>query len=196
MNERTVDPLVVSPDGRLLAVAEVFHPSVWLYETASGDLIASLPGHASMITDLAFSPDGRRLVSVNYDETGLVWDVTLPALGAIPALKASEVRLPEAWDLLAGSAQQGYATMTVLAAAPAEAILLLREKLHPKRIPTNADLDRIIRQLDCETFANRDRASAELRPIRVQCRGRHQGPIFGHLVRGGSQTPVELRRRV
>jgi RNA polymerase sigma factor (sigma-70 family) len=156
--------LAVSPDGRLLAAAEgtISSPAiVWVYETASGRVVKKLAGHSHWVNDLAFSPDGRRLVSVSADATGLVWDVTLPALagGEKPAGKG----LAEAWDRLADpDPARGYAGIAALAADPAEAVPLLRARLRPSPVPTEAELDRLIGQLGAKTFAERTKALAEL----------------------------------
>ena len=37
--------------------------------------VRRLPGHSAPITDLAFSPDSRWLVTVSLDSTGRVWDL-------------------------------------------------------------------------------------------------------------------------
>ncbi|HZY86471.1 MAG TPA: hypothetical protein VFE78_16675, partial [Gemmataceae bacterium] len=106
-----VAAVAVSPDGRLLAAVDQLGPGVWVYETASGGVIKKLTGHSGEVTDLAFSPDGRRLVSVSQDQTGLVWDVTLPALGDGRGRK-----LDEAWVALAESdARLAYSGMAALA---------------------------------------------------------------------------------
>jgi WD40 repeat protein len=161
---RTVVAVAASSDGRLLAAAEETYSSdrsICLYETASGRVIKKLAGHVRLATDLAFSPDGRRLVSVGEDQTGLVWDVTLPALGS--GGKPAKEGLAEAWDRLAGlDAGLGYAGMAALAAAPAEAVPFLRAKLRPAPVPTDADLERLVRQLDSDAFADRQNALAEL----------------------------------
>jgi RNA polymerase sigma factor (sigma-70 family) len=185
---RMVDPVAVSPDGRLLAAAEGIissDRSVWLYETASGGLVKKLAGHLRQVTGLVFSPDGRRLVSVSQDQTGLVWDVTLPALGG-----AGDGGLDEAWDrLVRPDPQRGYAGMAVLAAAPAEAVPLLREKLRPAVIPADADLDRVVGQLDAAAFADREKAAAELERF---------GPnaVAGVKDRLGRATSAEVRKRL
>lgn len=158
---RTVQTIALSPDGRLLAAAEFCHApyDVLLYEVASGKLIKTLNGHSRWANDLAFSSDGRRLVSVGEDETGLVWDVTLPALGGKPA----GATLVHAWDRLADSDPGvAYAGMAALAAVPTEAVRLLRAKLRPAGVPTDAELDRLIARLDARAFAEREKALAEL----------------------------------
>jgi RNA polymerase sigma factor (sigma-70 family) len=163
---RKVDAVAVSPDGRLLATSEGAFSgdaSVWLYEAATARLLKKLTGHRRQVTDLAFTPDGRRLVSVSQDQTGLVWDVTLPALGGAEAGKPTDARLAEAWDRLdAPDPRLAYIGMATLAAAPAEAVPFLRTRLRPAPVPGDADLDRLVRQLDAEAFEDREKASAEL----------------------------------
>src|SRR5205807_1952633 len=78
------------------------------------------------VTDLVFSPDGRRLVSSSEDQTGLVWDVTLPALGGAGGGRPTDKRLAEGWARLADlDAGRGYAGLAV-PAAPGQAVPLLR----------------------------------------------------------------------
>jgi WD40 repeat protein len=159
---RTVGAAAVSPDGRLLASAEgpfSSDYSVWVYETVTGRVIKKLAGHSGSVTGLAFSPSGRHLVSVSDDQTGLVWDVTLQAL----AEKAADKGLAEAWDRLASSDPGlGYVGMATLAGASAEALPLLRARLRPAPVPTEADLDRLVGELDADAFADRENASASL----------------------------------
>jgi RNA polymerase sigma factor (sigma-70 family) len=185
---RTLQAVALSPDGRLLAVAEgALSPdrSVCLYETVSGGVIKKLPGHSRWVTDLAFSSDGRRLVSVSEDQTGLVWDVTPPALGA-----ARGGKLSEAWGLLGESdARLAYTGVAALAASPTEAVRLLRTKLRPASVPTDADLDRVVGQLGADAFADREKASAELERL---------GPnaVAGARARLGRSPSAEVRRRL
>ncbi len=67
-------PLAFSPNGELLAVGTV-GGEVILYEVKTGRKISSVRGHASMVTSLSFSPDGRRLASTaNSDQKIKLWD--------------------------------------------------------------------------------------------------------------------------
>jgi hypothetical protein len=189
---RKVETLALSPDGRVLAVAEfpVSGESVWLYETAPGEIIKKLTGHVRQVTALVFTPDGRRLVSVSADQTGLVWDATLSALGGPGGGKPGGIGPAEAWDRLAArDAGVGYAGMAALAAAPTEAIALLRARLRPAPVPTAADLDRLFRQLDSEKYDERQKASAELETF---------GPnaVAGVKARLERAPSLELRKRL
>ncbi len=66
--------IAFSPDGRTLATGT--GNTIRLWDVASGKLIRHLTGHGSwLIPALAFSPDGKRLVSGSRDHTVIIWDV-------------------------------------------------------------------------------------------------------------------------
>ena len=66
--------------------AAVFHPTepriasggrdrlVRLWDAATGEELVRLPGHADYVYSLAFSPDGKTLVSSSGDSTLRLWD--------------------------------------------------------------------------------------------------------------------------
>jgi eukaryotic-like serine/threonine-protein kinase len=67
--------LAVSPDGKLVASSDQ-GGAVRLYDPDKGELIATLHGHLNSALGLAFSPDGRRLISTsNGREAVKLWDV-------------------------------------------------------------------------------------------------------------------------
>jgi WD40 repeat protein len=67
--------LATSPDGRLVAEA-TFGGVVRLFDPAKGELIEDLHGHLNAVFNVAFSPDGRRLISTSSGlEAVKLWDV-------------------------------------------------------------------------------------------------------------------------
>jgi WD40 repeat protein len=78
-----VNAATYSPDGRLLAVGlgsrrENFGPSattVQIWRVDDSTLVAKHPGHRNIVTAVAFTPDGRTLVSGSEDGTIRFWDV-------------------------------------------------------------------------------------------------------------------------
>jgi WD40 repeat protein len=69
--------MVLSPDGKRLACNSEgpdHQPMVRVYDIASGDEVVALTGHASRVTCLVYSPDGKRLVTGNEDGTVKLWD--------------------------------------------------------------------------------------------------------------------------
>jgi WD40 repeat protein/DNA-binding SARP family transcriptional activator/class 3 adenylate cyclase/energy-coupling factor transporter ATP-binding protein EcfA2 len=67
---------VVDPTGRLVATESGRSGSqvVELWDAASGNRVAALPGHTASVTDMVFGPDGSRLATATEDGTVRVWD--------------------------------------------------------------------------------------------------------------------------
>jgi WD40 repeat protein len=63
-----------SPQGTLVA-ATGYQGQIHLWDTATGQHVALLPGHSGRVVNLAFSPDGGQLASVGVDGTVRLWDV-------------------------------------------------------------------------------------------------------------------------
>jgi WD40 repeat protein len=71
--------MAFSPDGGLLASTEGHHgqpAQVRLWDLATGEERLTLKGNAPSLVRLAFSRDGRRLVTGNVDRSAKIWDVT------------------------------------------------------------------------------------------------------------------------
>jgi WD40 repeat protein len=154
--------------GRSRPVAAAFSPEGWLFaapgpggivifETASGQPRLRLGGHVQEITALAFTPDGRTLVSTSRDSTLLLWDVTGLRTGKkLPG--SSE----EFWALLAdANAEKAGRAIWAMVDAPAESLALLRKRLRPIAV-SQASLHKLVDDLDHPRFAVRDKAGREL----------------------------------
>jgi len=64
----------LSADGKLLASGGTNENSIKVWDAESGELKLTLDGHEKGVLALAFSPDGRTLVSGSYDNTARLWD--------------------------------------------------------------------------------------------------------------------------
>ncbi len=69
----TSPAVAYSPDGAILAVAYGF--AINLYRVVGDQYDGMLRGHKGKVTSLAFTPDGRKLISGSWDRTARIWDV-------------------------------------------------------------------------------------------------------------------------
>ena len=68
--------LALSPDGRVVAGSEQSGAKIWLWDARDGHSLGPpLSGHTLRIVALAFTPDGRTLVSCGWDGRLGIWDV-------------------------------------------------------------------------------------------------------------------------
>ena len=85
-DEGKIFAMALSPDGR----AGWRPPASWLRDLAcattrsarsastisqTGKLIGLFTGHANVVNSVAFSPDGKKLISGSSDRTAIIWDV-------------------------------------------------------------------------------------------------------------------------
>ncbi|MBX9637654.1 MAG: caspase family protein [Nitrosomonas sp.] len=76
-DEGKIYAAALSPDNRWLALGGWFNDdSIRLIDLLSGQVVRLLQDHRNVILSLAFSADGRRLVSGSFDNTARIWDVT------------------------------------------------------------------------------------------------------------------------
>lgn len=74
LGKGAITDIQYSPDGTRLAVATYI--GVWLYDTYTYTELALLKhGLDQGATSLAFSRDGETLVTANWDNTILLWDI-------------------------------------------------------------------------------------------------------------------------
>jgi WD40 repeat protein len=64
--------VAIAPDSQLVAVGT---PGISLWDRESGQRIRGFEGHSNWVVSLAFSPDGKKLVSGSGDSTARIWDV-------------------------------------------------------------------------------------------------------------------------
>jgi RNA polymerase sigma factor (sigma-70 family) len=181
--------LAFSRDGRTLAAGN--WRNIHLWEVSTGKLRHRFQGHEADVSALAFAPDGRTLVSGASDTSVLVWDLTGRLEGGkLKTAELSQQELELAWtDLRGDDATRAYAGLWALAAAPKQALPLLREAL-PRAGAAEAErVGKLIAALDDDDFEKREKATDDLSRV-----GEQAEPALKKALEG--KPSVELRRRI
>jgi WD40 repeat protein len=162
--------LAFSPSGRTLAIdVNVSRDlpgrggvedsyTILVLERVSGQEVRRIDVPQVMAWSLAFAPDGRSLATGGADSTILLWDLT----GRPRPAQFTAEELGKLWTELGETATTADRAGWVLAAAPGQAVPLLRERLRPVPAPDRQRVARLVADLDREDFAVRDRATREL----------------------------------
>jgi hypothetical protein len=159
--------LLFSPDGRTLATAEPNIIRLWnvatgqeLYRLAApepqrSDVTASFAG------SMAFAPDGCTLATGHPGGTILIWNVAHILKRKAVAPRTVEERR-DLWDDVTAD-DPGRAAMAIdrLAAAPKDAVALLRDRLSVG-VAAPADIQRWLSELNSDVYAVREAASKKL----------------------------------
>ncbi len=67
--------LAISPDGKILATADV-QPVIRLWDTQTWQEKEAIKGHGNVIRSLAFRPDGTHLASGSLDQSTRIWNLS------------------------------------------------------------------------------------------------------------------------
>jgi hypothetical protein len=135
---------------------------------------------------LAFAPDGRTLASGGGDSGILLWDLT----GGARPRKWSGERLKLLWEALADpDPAKAYPALWQLAAAPGDALPLLRQQLHPARAVEAQQFARLVRGLESKSFRERQQAVRAIERL-----GFGAEPTLRQVLQG--TLSLEGRRRV
>lgn len=153
-----------APDSTLLAVAGG-DQRVHLLEVLSGAEVKQLTGHTGSVKSVEFSRDGRLLVSASEDRKVMLWDLTRVAKQRAARTKLSATEMETMWSELAGSdAVKALEASWALAEVPAQSVPYLQQHLkHEDKPRVRAEqIAQWIKELDAESFAAREKATAEL----------------------------------
>jgi hypothetical protein len=173
LDQPTVDALVVSRDGQLVATSEAFDwrrhamkfseippPQIRVWEAATGKELQRFAGFRSRCTSLCFAPDGKRLASAFHNGTALVWEIN-PIAG--PDQKLTDADLQRLWEELASTDEhRAYEAMMFLLRAPQQTVPIFRQKLRPVGEETIQHVRRLLRRLNSDVFDEREKSSREL----------------------------------
>jgi WD40 repeat protein len=66
--------LAFSPDGKRLAFSQIKEKIIRVYDVESGRELYQLAGHDLTVNSVAFSPDGKYIVSGSADRAVIIWD--------------------------------------------------------------------------------------------------------------------------
>ncbi len=69
----TLEAAVYSPDGKYIATAGSLGAFLWDAET--GALLRTFRGHTGLVLSVAFSPDGKRVLTGSDDGTARIWQL-------------------------------------------------------------------------------------------------------------------------
>jgi WD40 repeat protein len=138
--------------------------TVRLWETATGKERWQIKDHRGGIACLGFSADGKTLATGSEDTTVLLWNVLGPQSQAPPKLTPRD--LEGLWNELSQvEAAKALQAVSGLAAASAQAVAFLRERLEPALPVDPKRLDSLVADLDSQQFAARKRARLELEKL-------------------------------
>jgi len=162
-HQGTVYCVAFSPDGRSLATGSL-DKTLRLWEVASGQERHRFVGHLDQVGSLAFTPDGAFLASSSSDAPVFIWDVygTNGKVGPAAA-NWSVGEGQRLWDDLASpDATRAFQAVRRLVGSPGSAVDLMRERLRPAVAVDRERVRQLLRDLESDKFAVRQKANAEL----------------------------------
>jgi hypothetical protein len=157
--------LTFSTDSRTLCSGS-YDNKVRLWDVRTGRAIRDW-GVQGWVWCVALAPDERSLVSASSDGKVVVWDLEgVPGPRAEKTAALGEKELASRYaDLAQADPGRAFEAIYVLADDPARSVPWLRKRLtslHPRPVHTPEQIDRLIRDLDADSFETRAKASRDL----------------------------------
>ncbi len=190
-HEESTVCVAFAPDSRTLASAS-WDNTIRLWDLDTGRELRKLTGHRGKANSLVFSADGKILVSAGDDTTILFWDVADMTHRRRPQAAPLAAKEWQAlWeDLAKDDASKAYKAMIRMTTDGPTTIAALKERLHPIRPADPERLAKLLKDLDSDDFAVREKAGRELEKL---------GDVIRPTLRQTLDRPglsLELRRRL
>jgi RNA polymerase sigma factor (sigma-70 family) len=180
--------IAFSPDGRTLAEHA---GQVHLWELATSKPRARLDTPWGLYRkNLAFTPDGRCVVTGQPDTTVLVWDLTGFARdGKVTRPELTQRQLEEAWESLSQpDAERAYRAVWSLALSRG-GVSFIMSRMPPVKPVSPEKVAALLKALDSRRFSERQEAMEELKRL--------GDFVLGDLERTLEQKPtLEVRKRI
>jgi hypothetical protein len=138
---------------------EIDPPAVHFWNYLTGAEVERFTGFLGEPTDVAFSPDGRRIVTSHSDSTCLFWPAPQPPESARPVLEDLF------WADLSAEPLVAHVAMLRLVEAGDRGVEFLAARMQPAAPPDEELVGRLIADLDADDFATRQQATAGLRKL-------------------------------
>ena len=159
--EGTIAQAAFSPDGKHLIAANS-DGTLRVWDVQSGTILNHVTGHRGSVSALTFVA-GKTLASAGADTSVLLWDIDAAiAEETRPGAPSAKV-LADLWKQLADDdANHAGDSVARLAAAPKEALPLLRERVKAEPVIDPAKLEKLVADLSDNGFVVRKKATEEL----------------------------------
>jgi WD40 repeat protein len=154
--------LTFSADGLFLGLGTQ-DGAVKVVDVRDGKEITAFRGHNGRVTGLAFNADASALLSSSVDGTALVWKTREAIDKARPRSAVAAERANELWEVLGDAdTDKAYEAIVALNASPRQAVAMLKERLKPAKVMEEAQVDKLITELNGDDFDSRQKALREL----------------------------------
>ncbi|KAB2862297.1 MAG: WD40 repeat domain-containing protein, partial [Anaerolineae bacterium] len=90
------------PSGSRLASTDFRGATVYIWDSATGDLLIALEGHTTGINNVAWMPEDSNIAANYFDGTVLVWDAGLRSVISRTPLDAAFISWSNDWSRVAG----------------------------------------------------------------------------------------------
>src|SRR6185437_1799147 len=186
--------LAFTRDGRHLITAS--YDSLKLWDLASGRVVLRHPAPGrfrgeggSFASSMALAADGRTVATGQPDTTIVLWSLSPPMRDRLtPPLTPAQME--SYWADLAGAdGGRIFAALVQLAEVPKRTVEMLRTRLQPTKAPAEAEMRKLLADLDDASFERREVATKRLAEL-----GELADAALRAALRG--KPSLEVRRRI